>query len=134
MRNLKVWRELGTIYSKETREEDNRKKGGGKIKVIRLFEMDEAEAKRQLGWVKDEYKKAKNDLKKLKESVSRKGIQEYLNEQRKKIRQTKEHLEDMENLKKQSEGMICVICGSFVKEEDIDKHVHKNIGYGANKK
>ena len=37
-------------------------------------------------------------------------------------------------MSKQSEGMICVICGSFVKEEDIDKHVHKNIGYGANKK
>jgi len=106
MRNIEVWREDDKIYSNETREEDNRKKGGGKIKVIRLFEMDEDEAKRQLGWVKDEYKKAKNDLKKLKESVSRKGIQEYLNEQRKKIRQTKEHLEDMENLKKQYEQAI----------------------------
>ncbi len=101
MRERKVWKENGKIFSQTIDRADYSKSEGGKIVKTVLFEMDEKEARRQLKWVEEEYEKAKKELKKLKESITRKGIQDYLNEQRKKIKQIREHFDEMKNLKEQ---------------------------------
>lgn len=94
----KVWKEGNKIISEKIEEADYSKEDGGRMKRVVTLEMDLPEAKRQITWIEGEIKKTKSELKALRESIDRKGVQNYINDQRKRMKQFNDHLKEIREL------------------------------------
>lgn len=111
MRKRKVWVENGEVFSEVVEESNYSKKEGGKLKRTTTFAMDIKEAKRQLGWVKEELKKATEEYNQSRHNISPQGRQNLIFIEKQKMHLAETQKNEMEELEKQYEQAIKTLEG-----------------------
>ena len=105
----KVWVEDGKIRSSSIEIADYSTKDGGKITRTVTFEMDKAEASRQLKWVKEAKEKAKREYEQAKHNITPTGRANLMQLERGKMKIAREQMEEMEKSEHEYEEAIKLI-------------------------
>jgi len=102
----KVYRKGNKIISESVIDSDNTKKKGGKLTRTTIFEMDETEARRQLNWIEEELKKAKEEYKRHKHNLTPAGRQNLIYLEKQQLSESHKRYMELKELKEGYEKVL----------------------------